>query len=138
MRHHRQFFRVKTTEKQEVMDITGRVAEALESSGIREGILLVYSHHTSSAVYVSDSDTSLSLDLLDVMHGLVPSGAGYRHDQVDYKKNADAHIKAVLSGHHVTLPVTDGRLDLGTYQTLYYAEFDGGREKGFLVKIIGE
>jgi len=138
MKSYRQLYRIKTSEKEEVVDITGQVAEALDASGVSEGLLLVFPHHTSSAVYVSDSDKSLALDYLDVADRLVPDGAGYRHDETDFKKNAAAHIKAVLSGHGVVLPVTDSRLDLGLYQTVYYAEFDGRREKGFLVKVIGE
>ena len=107
-------------------------------SGIREGSILVFPHHTSSAVYISDSDSSLTLDFLELIGGMVPDMAGYRHDETDYKKNAAAHLKAILSGHHVTLPVSGGRLDLGLYQTVYYAEFDGGREKEVLVKVTGE
>jgi secondary thiamine-phosphate synthase enzyme len=138
MKSYRQVFRIKTEERQEVVDVTSRVAEALERSGIAEGLALVFPMHTSSAVYISDSDSSLALDYLDVADRLAPKGAGYRHDEADYKHNADAHIKAVLTGHHVVLPVTGGRLDLGAYQTLYYAEFDGAREKAFMVKVIGE
>jgi len=138
MKSFRQLYKVKTAEKEEVVDITGMVKEALDSSGITEGLALVFPHHTSSAVYLSDSDQSLALDYLDVTGRLVPGKADYRHNDIDYKHNAAAHLKAILTGLGVTLPVTDGRLDLGLYQTVYYAEFDGGREKSFLVKVIGE
>ncbi len=138
MKSFRQLYRIKTSEKQEVVDITGKVSEALDASGVKEGLLLVFPHHTSSAVYVSDSDTSLALDYLDVADRLVPDASGYRHDETDFKRNAAAHIKATITGHGVVLPVTEGRLDLGLYQTVYYAEFDGRREKVFLVKVIGE
>jgi secondary thiamine-phosphate synthase enzyme len=138
MKSHKRVFRLKTEDRQDVVNVTGRVQETLRESGIREGLLLVYPLHTSSAVYISDSDASLTLDFLDVTDRLVPDRAGYRHDETDYKKNAAAHLKAILCGHHVTIPVTDGALDLGVYQTVYYAEFDGGREKEFLIKIIGE
>ncbi len=129
---------IESRQKQEIIDLTGRVQDIVEHSGIKEGLALVYPLHTSSAVYISDSDISLTQDFNDILEKLVPSSAGYRHDEVDYKKNADAHLKAVLTGHHVVLPVSDGRLHLGTYQTIYYAEFDGGRKKEILVKIIGE
>jgi len=138
MKSHKRVYRLKTEDREDVVDVTGRVAETLRESGVKEGLVLVYTLHTSSAVYVSDSDSSLTLDFLDLVDGLAPDGAGYRHDEVDYKKNAAAHLKAILAGHHVVLPVTEGMLDLGVYQTVYYAEFDGGREKEFMVKVIGE
>ena len=94
--------------------------------------------HTSSGVYISDSDRSLCDDYRRVMSGLVPEGDNYLNDRTDYKKIADGHLKSVLTGHHIVLPLTAGRLDLGTYQTVYYAEFDGCREKEILIKIIGD
>jgi len=138
MKSHKRVYRIKTVDREDVVNITGRVAETLRESGISEGFVLVYSLHTSSGVYISDSDGSLTLDFLDLADRLVPDAAGYRHDEVDFKKNAAAHLKAVLAGHHVVLPATGGELDLGVYQTVYYAEFDGGREKEFMVKVIGE
>ena len=129
---------IRTEKQQAVVNITSGVEEIVARSGIKEGLALVYPLHTSSAVFINDSDFSITEDFLDVARKLVPPGAGYRHDETDHKKNADGHIKSILTGHHITLPVTDGRLHLGTYQTIYYAEYDGGRKKEILVKIIGE
>jgi secondary thiamine-phosphate synthase enzyme len=138
MKSSREIITMNTQEKKQIVNITQLVQKVVGVSGIQEGLALVYPMHTSSTVYISDSDWSLTEDFDDVLEKLVPALAGYRHDETDYKKNADGHLKAILTGHHIVLPVTEGRLDLGTYQTIYYFEFDGGREKEVLVKIIGE
>lgn len=137
MKSHRQLLHLRTEGREGVVDISDDVARALAESGIREGLCLVYPMHTSSTVFLNDSDPSVTTDVMDVLRRLVPRAAGYHHDRVDPKENADGHVRQVLAGHHLVLPVTEGRLDLGTYQTLYYGEFDGGRPKEVLVKIIG-
>lgn len=138
MNSFRKIISIKTQKKEEIINITGKVKEILQSSGIKEGLLLVYSLHTSSGVYISDSDTSLNDDLNDLLNRLIPESNDYKHNLTDYKKNAPGHLKVILSSHHVMIPVTNGKLDMGTYQTIYYSEFDGMREKEVLVKIIGE
>ncbi len=138
MKSHRVELKFCTAETSEIVNITHQVDAAVAESGVAEGLALVYPMHTSSAVYVSDSDYSLTHDFADLLADLVPDSRDYRHDRTDYKKNAAGHLKAILSGHSITLPVTAGALDLGTYQTIYYFEFDGRREKEVLVKIIGE
>lgn len=136
MKTFRDFIRISTEEKVTVRDITGEISQILEKSGIQEGLVLLFPHHTSSAVYVSDSDTSLTNDFLGTMDRLIPAGE-YQHDLSDSKKNARAHLMSSLAGHNLTIPVTEGSLDLGVYQTVYYAEFDGQREKEILVKVLG-
>lgn len=137
MKTFRDFIRITTAQKTEVRDITKEVSQLLAKSGIKDGIALLFPHHTSAAVYLSDSEQGLTGDLQALLDRLVPEGK-YLHDQSDAKKNARAHLMSILSGHNLTLPVTEGGLDLGVYQTVYYAEFDGKREKEILVKIIGE
>jgi len=136
MKTYRDFLRIVTTEKVEIRDITQEISQILAKSGIKDGIMLLFPHHTSSAVYLSDSDVSLTEDFLALMNRLVPEGE-YRHDLSDAKRNARAHLMSLLAGHNLTIPVTEGSLDLGVYQTVYYAEFDGQREKEILVKIAG-
>jgi len=138
MKSFKELLHFRTEKRTEIVNITRDVEGVIARSGIREGMVLVYPMHTSSAVYVSDSDSSLTEDLEDLLGRLAPQGAGYRHDRTDPKENADAHLRAVLCGHHITLPVSDGRPDLGTYQTIYYAEFDGVRSKEIQVKVMGE
>ncbi len=137
MKSHRELLWFRTGKRTEIINITNQVEKVVAKSGILEGLALVYPMHTSSAVYVSDSDSSLTTDLEEILSRLVPQGRGYHHDRTDPKENADAHLRATLCGHHVTLPVSQGSLDLGTYQTIYYAEFDGMRDKEIQVKVIG-
>ena len=138
MKTVREIVRVHSRQKVEIVDITREVEAVVTRSGISEGMVLVFPHHTSMAVYISDSDRSLTSDMLDVLEKLAPHDAVYRHDSADPKQNAHAHLKASLSGHHIMLPLTDGKLDLGMYQTIYCAEFDGMRPKEILVKVCGE
>ncbi len=127
-----------TKEREEIVDITGHVADAVSKSGVKDGIALVFPHHTSSAVYISDSDRALTGDFSSILAELAPEGRRYAHDVTDYKQNAFGHIRANLAGHHIIIPITGGKPDLGVYQTIYYAEFDGRREKEIVVKIVGE
>lgn len=137
MKTYRDFITITTDESFEVRDITPEISQLLAKSGIKEGMVLLFPHHTSAAVYISDSDRSLADDVLDFIKQLVPEGT-YRHDLSDSRKNARAHLMSLFAGHNATLPVTEGSLDLGVYQTVYYADFDGRRKKEVLVKIIGE
>lgn len=137
MKSFRDFIIIRTEEQEEIIDITSKVREICKKSGIKEGLAVVFSHHTSSAIYISDSDFNLSQDYQKILRFLVPEG-DYKHNKADYKKNATAHLKSILNGLQVTIPITSGDLDLGTYQTIYYVEFDGRREKEVLVKVTGE
>ena len=138
MKSHTKIISMKTDRREETLDITSLVSEALKESGIRDGLALVTPLHTSCAVYISDSDRGLQEDLTAILSTLIPEGKGYLHDRSDPKLNAHGHLRAVLAGHHVTVPVSEGRLELGSYGTIYYAEFDGQRKKEILVKIIGQ
>jgi secondary thiamine-phosphate synthase enzyme len=137
MRTYRDFIKIKTDRTQEVKDVTAEVSQLIARSGIQDGMVLLFPHTTSATVYLSDSDVGLTDDFLSLMAGLIPDG-DYRHDRTDVRKNARAHLMSLLSGHHLTLPITEASLDLGVYQRIYYAEFDGGREKEILVKVIGD
>lgn len=138
MKTHKEFIYLTTGAREEIVNITARVQRICRDSGIREGFVLVFPHHTSSAVYISDSDTCLTRDYQKVLRELIPKEENYAHNRADPKKNADGHLKSILTGHHIILPLTDGRLDIGIYQTIYYAEFDGMRKKEILVKVMGE
>ncbi|MDI6786220.1 MAG: secondary thiamine-phosphate synthase enzyme YjbQ [bacterium] len=137
MKSFRDLIIIKTEEQEEIVNITQKVREMCRKSGIKEGLIIVFSHHTSSAIYISDSDFRLTRDYQKILNRLVPNN-DYEHDCVDHKKNAAGHLKSVLNGLQVIVPITSGELDLGAYQTIYYVEFDGKREKEILVKIIGE
>ena len=138
MNSWRKVIHFETRETEEVINVTRQCREALAESGIREGLALIFPLHTSSCVFISDSDPGIAEDYRDLLVKLVPERAGYRHDETDYKKNAHGHLRSILTGHHVTCPVTGGQFDFGTYHTVYYLELDGKRPKEILVKIIGE
>jgi len=138
MKSFRKVITFTSDETEQVFNITHECGRALSESGIREGLALIFPLHTSSCVFISDSDRGVSEDYREVLARLIPPGAGYRHDEVDHKKNAHGHLRAVITGHHVTCPVTDGEFDFGTFHTIYYLELDGKRPKEVLVKIIGE
>lgn len=137
MKTYRDFIRITTAAPREIRDITREVSQIIAKSGVQDGMVLLFPHHTRASVYVSDSDATLTGDFMGFMERLVPVG-DYQHDLTDVRRNGRAHLMSLLSGHNVTLPVTEGALDLGVYQTVYYAEFDGMREKEILVKVLGE
>lgn len=137
MRTYRDFIKIKTDGAHEIRDLTAAVSHIIAKSGMMDGLVLLFPLTTSAAVYVSDSDLNLTADFHGILNRLIPEGS-YKHDLSDARKNARAHLMSMLSGHNLTLPITEGSLDLAVYQRVYYAEFDGGREKEILVKVIGD
>jgi secondary thiamine-phosphate synthase enzyme len=125
-----------TTDKREMtIDVTSRVRAAVTRSKVREGICVVNVAHTTAAVFVNENaDPDVQRDLLHQLAELVPKDGDYRHAE----GNAPAHIKAVLVGNDVALSIHDGELDLGTWQGIYFAEFDGPRERSATVTVIGD
>jgi len=125
---------VKTSKGEELLDITREVERAVEASGVREGVCYVYVPHTTAGVFINEhADPSVALDIGDTLSRLVPAGAGYRH----LEGNAHAHIKATLVGTSQAIPISGGRLLLGTWQGVFFAEFDGPRRRKVLVKVMG-
>jgi len=129
-------FKINTDKRYEIVNITQNVRDVVEESEIKEGLVLVYPMHTTAGIFINDVDSSLTEDIVDFMKRLVPDDYDYRHNG-PHERNADGHIRQMLAGHNTTLPVVDGRLFLGTWQTIYYAEYDGQREKEYLIKVIG-
>jgi secondary thiamine-phosphate synthase enzyme len=127
----------ETKRRQEFIRITDRVAEIVERSGVAEGMVLVSAMHITAAVYVNDWEDGLIHDFQEWLEKLAPSGRDYRHHQTG-EDNADAHLKRTLMGHQVMLPITKGALDLGPWEQVFYAEFDGQRRKRVVVKVMGE
>jgi len=126
-----------TEKRQEFVRITDKVERAVEKSGIKEGLCLINPMHITAAVYVNDAESGLIEDFQEWLEKLAPYGLDYKHHQTG-EDNADAHLKRTLMGHQVVLPITNGRLDFGTWEQIYYAEFDGQRDKRIIIKIIGE
>jgi secondary thiamine-phosphate synthase enzyme len=126
----------QTQARKELVNITGAVEDLVAKSGIREGLCLVSAMHITSGVWVNDEEPGLKQDFMDWAEKLAPF-ADYRHHRSG-EDNGDAHLKRTLTGHQVVLPVTKGELDLGPWEQVFYAEFDGRRRKRVVVKIIGE
>ena len=121
-----------TKHRQEFVRITDDVAEIVKKSGVKEGMVLVSAMHITAGVYVNDWENGLIHDFQEWLERLAPSGLNYRHHQTG-EDNADAHLKRTVMGHQVTLPITDGRLDLGPWEQVFYAELDGRRKKRVVV-----
>jgi secondary thiamine-phosphate synthase enzyme len=126
-----------TRERREMVRITDEVAEIVRRSGVREGMVLVSAMHITAGVYVNDWEDGLIEDFGEWLEKLAPSGGNYRHHETG-EDNADAHLKRTIMGHQVILPITNGKLDLGPWEQVFYAEFDGRRKKRVVVKVMGE
>jgi secondary thiamine-phosphate synthase enzyme len=137
LRVHTDYLFFDTKKRQEFVRITDDVASIVKASGVAEGIVLVSAMHITSGVYVNDWEDGLIEDFQAWLEKLAPAGLDYRHHQTG-EDNADAHLKRTIMGHQVVLPITDGALDLGPWEQVFYAEFDGQRKKRVVVKVMGE
>jgi len=126
-----------TAERQEFVRITDEVRAIVQKSGVTDGMALVSAMHITAAVYVNDWEDGLIHDFQVWLEKLAPAGLPYRHHQTG-EDNADAHLKRTLMGHQVIVPITAGDLDLGPWEQIFYAEFDGQRRKRVVVKVMGE
>jgi secondary thiamine-phosphate synthase enzyme len=126
-----------TEKKIQILRITENVEQVVKSSGVKEGLVLVNPMHITAAVVVNDNESGLHSDYLRILEKIAPYKADYRHNDTG-EDNAAAHIWRQLMGHQVTMAVTNGKLDLGTWEQIFYFEFDGQRQKRVLVKVIGE
>jgi secondary thiamine-phosphate synthase enzyme len=126
-----------TKEHREYVHITPQVEAIVKKSGVREGMALVSAMHITAGVYVNDNEAGLIEDIDEWLEKLAPIREDYQHHNTG-EDNGDSHLKAILVHHQVILPITNGRLDLGTWQRVFYAEFDGQRNKRVIVKVMGE
>ncbi|PZR18601.1 MAG: secondary thiamine-phosphate synthase enzyme [Archangium gephyra] len=126
----------ETENRRELVRITDEVEAAVKKSGIAEGMALVSAMHITAGVYVNDNEEGLFQDIWKWLEHLAPDKPDYQHHQTG-EDNADAHLKSLLVHHQVIVPVTKGKLDLGTWQQIFYAEFDGQRRKRVIVKVMG-
>jgi secondary thiamine-phosphate synthase enzyme len=126
-----------TKGKREIINITEKVEEAVRKSGIQEGMVLVSAMHITAGVIVNDHEPGLWQDIDDWVEKLAPFKQDYRHHRTG-ETNGDAHLKSLLVHHEVIVPVTGGKLDLGPWQQVFYAEFDGMRKKKLIIKVMGE
>jgi len=138
MKSHTQYFWFNTKNRQEFINITSQVDEAVAKSGVKEGLCLVNAMHITSAIFINDDESGLHHDFGVWLEKLAPFGKDkYRHNLTG-EDNADAHLKRIIMGREVVVAITGGRLDFGPWEQIFYGEFDGQRRKRVLVKIIGE
>ena len=126
-----------TEHQREYINITDEVQSIVRKSGIKEGMVLVSAMHITAGVYVNDAENGLIADIDKWLEELAPFDINYNHHRTG-ETNGDSHLKSLLIGHEVIVPITAGRLDFGTWQQIYYAEFDGQRKKRVIVKVMGE
>jgi len=137
MKFHTEYLWFTTKKRRDYVLITDDVQAAVTKSGIREGMVLVSAMHITAGVYVNDAESGLIQDIDKWLEQLAPARPDYLHHRTG-EDNADAHLKSMIVHHQVICPVTDGRLDFGPWQQIYYAEFDGQRKKRVIVKVMGE
>lgn len=137
MKSHTEYLWFNTKNHREYINITDTVQEAVRKSGVKEGMVLVSAMHITAGVYVNDAEDGLIQDIDEWLERLAPFNPNYRHHRTG-ETNGDAHLKSLLIHHEVIVPITNGKLDFGPWQQIYYAEFDGQRRKRVIIKIIGE
>lgn len=137
MKFYTEYLWFNTDKRREYIRITDKVKNVCEKSGIKEGMILVSAMHISAGVFVNDFENGILSDIDDMLESIAPFGPDYKHHRTG-EDNGDAHLKSILVHHQVIVPVTDGQLDLGPWQEIFYAEFDGRRRKRVIIKVMGE
>jgi len=138
MKSHTDYLWFNTPDRRGYINITPTIAEHVESSGVREGLCLVNAMHITASVYINDDEPGLIRDYDDWLERLAPHAPVDRYRHNGAEDNADAHMKRQVMGREAVVAVTGGKLDFGPWEQIFYGEFDGGRRKRVLVKIIGE
>jgi secondary thiamine-phosphate synthase enzyme len=137
MKTNTKYLTIKTKEQKEIVNITELVEDAVEESGVSEGLCLVNAMHITSSVFINDNESGLHQDFMAWLEDLAPERPDYKHHKTG-ETNADAHLKRTIMGREVVVAITHGKLDFGPWEAIFYGEFDGQREKRILIKIIGE
>jgi len=134
---HTDYLTITTPKRYEIRDITGDVARIVAASGVRDGLVLVSAMHITASIFVNDHESGLWTDIMRWLEDLAPAKPEYEHHRTG-EDNADAHLKRMLLGHQVTVPITGGKLDVGPWERVHYGEFDGMRPKRIVIKVMGE
>jgi secondary thiamine-phosphate synthase enzyme len=133
---HTKYLWFDTKKRKEFIRITDDVQKFLDETGLKDGFILVSAMHITAGVYVNDWENGLIHDIDAWLEKLAPEDPSYKHHQTG-EDNGDAHLKRILINHQVTIPITDGKLDLGPWEQIFYAEFDGQRKKRVILKALG-
>lgn len=137
MKFHTEYLTFHTKKRREYIHLTPQVDAAVKKSGIKEGMVLVSAMHITAGVYVNDNESGLIEDIDAWLEKLAPFRSDYKHHETG-EDNGDSHLKSLIIHHEVIVPITAGRLDLGPWQRIFYAEFDGQRDKRIILKVMGE
>ncbi|HKE31606.1 MAG TPA: secondary thiamine-phosphate synthase enzyme YjbQ [Candidatus Angelobacter sp.] len=137
MRFHTEYLTFNTKKHRAYVHLTPQVEKIVQTSGIKNGMVLVSAMHITAGIYINDNEEGLIHDIDEWLEKLAPFRQDYKHHQTG-EDNGDSHLKTILVHHQVIVPVTDGGLVLGTWQRVFYAEFDGQREKKVLIYVMGE
>lgn len=137
MKFKTEYLWFNTENHREYINITDKVQEIVTQSGVQEGMVLVCAMHITAGIYVNDAESGLIADIDKWLEELAPFDINYKHHRTG-ETNGDSHLKSLLIGHEVIVPITEGQLDFGPWQQIYYAEFDGQRRKRVIVKVMGE
>ena len=137
MKFHTEYLWFNTEKIRDYINITDEVEEIVRKSGIQDGMVLVSAMHITAAVYVNDAESGLIQDIDTWLEEIAPYNINYKHHRTG-ETNGDSHLKSLTLGHEIIAPITNGRLDFGPWQQIYYAEFDGQRRKRVIVKVMGE
>jgi secondary thiamine-phosphate synthase enzyme len=137
MKIHTEYLTVHTKKHRDYIHLTPQVDAIVKKSGVKDGMVLVSAMHITAGVYVNDNESGLIEDIDEWLEKLAPFRKDYQHHETG-ESNGDSHLKALLIHHEVIVPITGGKLDLGTWQRIFYAEFDGQRDKRLIVKVMGE
>ena len=138
MKSYRKELTIRTDKRRDYVNITQEVDSALKESGIKEGLCLINAMHITASVFINDNESGLHSDFERWLEKLAPENPHDQYAHNSYEDNADAHLKRSIMGREAVVAVTNGRFDFGTWEQIFYGEFDGMREKRVLVKIIGE
>ena len=138
MKSYRKVLTFNTKTRRALINITSQIEDCLKESGIKEGFLLCNSMHITASIFINDDETGLHKDFEIFLEKLAPEKPYDQYYHNGFEDNADAHLKRTIMGREVIVAVTDGELDFGTWEQIFYGEFDGKRKKRVLVKIIGE
>jgi len=138
MKAWREYLWIETKNRMELLNITGQVQEIIHKSGIKEGLCLVNAMHITASVFINDDESGLHSDFTQWLEKLAPHEPVSRYARNTFEDNAAAHLKRQVMGRETVVAVTEGRLDFGPWEQIFYGEFDGRRKKRVLVKVIGE
>jgi len=127
---------LETSKRVQIIDISRNIDAALAESGLRKGLVNIYSKHSTSAIFINENESGLLEDYQNLIQTLIPTGNNYKHDRID--NNADSHLGSFIIGNNETIPFENGSMDLGTWQSVFFLDMDGPRNRRITITIMGE